>query len=69
MTDQSFPAVRSWMLPAAELRTPLPSPTGRAGSGSAQSPAFPDADALCEMLTPRLSAAIARIARQRRYTP
>lgn len=68
MAERDFPTVADYPLPAAELRTPL-RPAERDSPGTRREAAFPDANDLCEAMTPLISAAIARKARQRRYTP
>lgn len=69
MTDPiiSLPLVTEIPLPDTVLRAPL-------RRQQAAEPPLPDAPAadpaaLCEVLEPLISAAIARKARQRRYTP
>lgn len=66
MTDHAFPAVASYPLPAEALRAPLPSPD-KASAETAASPNDPRSRD--EALLETISAAIARRARQRRYTP
>lgn len=68
MTESFRPAVPTWELPASALRAPLPQEA--AASAPNAEPPFPyDEESLCEALTPLISAAIARKARQRRFTP
>ncbi len=67
MPDKSLPTVAPFALPAAALRAPLAAPAeARKERTWADSP---DIHALCELLEPAISAAIARKARQRRYAP
>ena len=66
MTDHAFPAVASYPLPEAALRAPLPAPD-KADAETAASPNDPLSPD--EALLETISAAIARRARQRRYTP
>lgn len=69
MTDPiiSLPVVAAIPLPDTVLRAPL----RRQQAAEPPSPdaAAADPAALCEVLEPLISAAIARKARQRRYTP
>lgn len=61
--------LRSYPLPAA-LRAPVkPRPAAQASPPAYEEPQPHSPDALCEALTPAISAAIARMVRQRRYTP
>lgn len=67
MADTPYipPTIPVFDLPESELRAPLRHPVQEASA-----PAAPiDLNELCEQLTPLISAAIARAARQRRYTP
>lgn len=68
MTDKTelFPRVPETALPASLLRAPL---AARDPSDTARDPSAADPHALCEAMAPLISAAIARKARQRRYTP
>lgn len=68
MAERAFPTVAGYPLPAAELRAPLRA-AALDDADPARETAFPDTNDLCEALTPLISAAIARKARQRRYTP
>lgn len=68
MTEGIYPTVAGYPLPAAELRAPLRA-TERGSADDARKAAYPDTNELCEAMTPLISAAIARKARQRRYTP
>ena len=61
-----FPTVNTWRLPAETMTHPAASPLEPLQADAA--PSSPDTQALCEALTPAISAAIARRARQRRYT-
>ena len=63
--NESFPTVRAWSLPEAALTRPAPA-AEKADAPESTQPTDPQA--LCEALTPIISAAIARRARQRRYT-
>jgi len=66
MTDATFPSVASYPLPDAALRAPLATPD----KPSADAAATPnDPQSRNEALLETISAAIARRARQRRYTP
>lgn len=64
MPERTFPTPESYPLPTAALRAPL-----RPTQSQQTNQTFPDPNDLCEALTPLISAAIARQARQRRYTP
>lgn len=67
MSTTTFPTVAAYPLPTDDLRTPLkPRP---APSIDARQAAQPDPSALSEAMAPAISAAIARRAKQRRYTP
>lgn len=68
MAERAFPAVAGYPLPAAELRAPLRA-AERDSADDTREAAYPDTNELCEAMTPLISAAIARKARQRRYTP
>ncbi len=69
MTMHDLPSVPSAELPIRELRAPLKIPDGASPTDSAEQASLPDVRALCDLLEPAISAAIARKARQRRYTP
>ncbi len=64
MTDR-LPTATVYPLPVSELRAPLTAPQQKEN----RSDPTPDMNALCEALEPLISEAIARKARQRRYTP
>lgn len=66
MAESNLPVAAVWMLPSNALRAPLPDSADRSCE---REPLIPDTNDLCEALTPLISAAIARQARQRRYTP
>lgn len=68
MTDPAYPTAATYPLPEGALRSPL-RPPEREASGEGRTSPLPDESALCEALTPLISTAIARRARQRRYTP
>ncbi len=63
-----IPIIPSARLPVAELRAPMSPREQRTPDEPAQ-PSQADIHRLCELLEPAISAAIARKARQRRYTP
>ena len=68
MNPTPFPTVTAWPLPTEALRTPLPE-AASVPSAEANAPEMtPDPAALTEAIAPLISAAIARRARQRRYT-
>lgn len=67
MRDADFPQVVSYPLPK-ELRAPLRAPEQKSRDKTEERQA-PEINNLCETLAPLISAAIARKARQRRYTP
>lgn len=60
--------LRSYPLPAA-LRAPVRPRPDREEAHPHDEPESYNQEALCEALTPAISAAIARMVRQRRYTP
>nr|MBR4280923.1 hypothetical protein [Clostridia bacterium] len=62
-----FPTVSTWPLPSEALTHPAVTPAPEAAQ-NAPADLLTDTQALCEALTPAISAAIARRARQRRYT-
>ena len=63
--NQAFPTVHIWPLPLDALAPPAAADQ----EAEAPEPTQPtDPQALCEALTPLISSAIARRARQRRYT-
>lgn len=68
MTDEPrhFPRISNITLPEAQLTAPFSPRVNRESAGHTASP---DPRELSEALEPLISAAIARKARQRRYTP
>jgi hypothetical protein len=66
MTPTKFPTVAAWPLPMQALRKPVPAEPPR--QEPAPHPDAPDTETAAEAIAPLVSAAIARRARQRRYT-
>ncbi|MBQ8202216.1 MAG: hypothetical protein IJZ74_10690 [Clostridia bacterium] len=71
MTDlySPLPVVADTPLPVPELRAPLYAADASPASQVRRWDDLPDISGLCDLLEPAISAAIARKARQRRYTP
>ncbi|MBQ2954281.1 MAG: hypothetical protein IJE07_12190 [Clostridia bacterium] len=65
MNPRPFPTVAAYPLPASALRAPIVSQEPTSPPGPAQQPEATDSD---QDVTARVSAAIARAVRQRRYT-
>lgn len=69
MTPTPFPTVATWPLPPQVQHLPeRAAPAEAIPADSSPGSADYDPEALCEAIAPMISAAIARRARQRRYT-